>query len=138
MPAYLGSALDVRWAYGAGTTILSGDYLTANYAPSADMVDETAGADTHHVYLAAQKDGKFSVSGNLQGAAVAGGTVMGTVLQEGYFGTLIWSPEGTAAGKPKYTIPAYSGGLNFDYAYADLVKWKCDFQQSGARVEGTN
>jgi len=138
MPGYIGTSLNIQWLYLAGTNVLSGDYLTANYAPSVDMIDETAGADTNHLYLAAQKDGKFTASGNLQGAAIAGGTIMGTALVEGFFGTLVWSPEGTGAGKAKYTLPAFSQGLTFDYAYNDLVKWKCDFQASGARVDGTN
>jgi hypothetical protein len=138
MPGYIGTPLIIQWSYGTGTTLLNGDYLSFNYTPSVDLVDETAGADTNKVYLAAQKDGKASASGNFQTGSGGNGTAMGTVLQEGYFGTIAWSPEGTAAGKARYSMPAYSQGVKFDYAYADLTKWACDWQQSGTRVEGTN
>ena len=138
MTAFVGTAMNIQWLYAAGTQVVSGDYLTLNYTPSVDMLDETAGGDATHLYIPAQKDGKLSVSGNLQAAAVAGGTIMAATMTEGNFGTVIWSPEGTAAGKAKYTLPCMSGGVKFDYAYSDLTKFSCDFQQSGLRVEGTN
>jgi len=138
MAGYGGTSLNIQWLQGAGTTVLSGDFLTLTYDSSVDMKEETAGADTNKQYIAFQKDGKLTIAGNIQSGTAAGGTVMLSTMTEGNFGTIIFSPEGTAASKPKYTVPAYSEGPKLDYAYSDLSKWTCDFQQSGTRVEGTN
>ena len=138
MAGYTGGSMDIKWMHSAGTTSLSGDYRSLDYTPSIDMVDQSAGADTNKTYITALKDGRVSLTAVFQGGSVAGGTVMANVLAEGNGGTLIWSPEGTAATKPKYTIPAISMGPAFSYPYNDLVVLTCDFQQNGARTEGTN
>ena len=138
MAGYTGVSMDIKWLYAAGTTSLSGDYRSLDYTPSIDMVDQSAGADTNKTYITALKDGRVSLTAVFQSGNVAGGTAMAAVLAEGNSGTLIWSPEGTAATKPKYTIPAISMGASFAYPYNDLVVLTCDFQQNGARTEGTN
>lgn len=138
MAAFSGSALDIKWLYGAGTTLLNTDFRTFNYNPSGDLIDQSAGSDANKTYIGGLKDGRAAFSGLLQGAAVAGGTVMAATLAELNSGTLIWSPEGTAAGKSKYTMPAISLGAAFTYPYNDVVTVACDFQQNGARTEGTN
>jgi hypothetical protein len=138
MPAYSGVNLNAQWIQAAATTVLSGDYRTLNYAPSIDLLDESAGADATKLYIAAQKDGQASFASLLQTGSGAGGTAMAAALVEGAVGTLIWSPEGTAAAKPKYTLPAISQGASFNYQYAGLSEFSVNFQQNGLRVEGTN
>ena len=46
-------------------------------------------------------------------------------------------PEGTAATKRKYTLPAFSQGGKFNFAYADVVELACDFQGNGTATYGT-
>jgi hypothetical protein len=138
MPAFSGSALDIKWLYASGTTLLNTDFKTFNYNPSIDILDQSAGNDTNKSYITALKDGRCAFTGLLQSGTAAGGTIMVATLAEGNSGTLVWSPEGTAAGKTKYTIPAIAMGAAFTYPFADLIEISCDFQCNGARVEGTN
>jgi hypothetical protein len=137
MAGYTGSAMYLSWINSAGTAILSGDYRKFDYTPSMDLVDQTAGADTNKTYLTSLKDGRASFSGLFQNGANVGGTITASTLVEGASGTIIFGPEGTATGKPKYTIPCISLGAAFSYPYSDNVEISCDFQQNGTRVEGS-
>ena len=138
MTAYTGSALDVKWIDGSGTVTISGDQTILDYTPSIDLVDQTAGADTNKTYLTTLKDGKASMTALLQAGTANGGTLTFSRLAEGSSGTIVWSPEGTAATKPKYTMAAISMGAGFSYPFDNRVEVKVDFQQNGARAEGTN
>lgn len=138
MTGFLGSAADLKWMTSSGTTTMSADYRTFSYTPSIDFLDETAGADSAIQRIPYMKDGQAQFSGLLQSGNSAGGTVMATACVEGQLGTLVWSPEGTAATKPKYTIPAYSQGCTLNWAYNALTEISITWQQNGPRVEGTN
>lgn len=138
MASYVGSALDVRWIQAAATTVLTGDYRTFTYTPSIDLLDESAGADTTHLYIPDLKDGSCAFTSLLQGTSAAGGTIMTATLTEGNVGTLKISPEGTAAGRTLITIPAISQGCTLNWQYNALTEVNVGWQQNGLRVEGTN
>ena len=138
MTAFIGSAADLKWVTSSGTTTMSADYRTFSYQPSIQWLDETAGADVSVQRIPYMKDGQATFGGLLQSGSSAGGTIMATACVEGQLGTLIWSPEGTAATKPKYTIPAYSEGVQLNWAYNALTEISVSWMQNGARVEGTN
>jgi len=84
-------------------------------------------------YLTTQKDTTVSYSGVFQTA----GTGTENALITGQYGTLIIGPEGTAAAKRKYTLPAFSQGCKFNIAYANVVELACDFQGNGTATYGT-
>jgi len=136
--SYSGSALSVTWLYASGTNIISGNQTNFSYTPTIDLIDQTSGADSNKRYLNGPKDGQATLESLFQSGTNAGGTAMAAVLTEGNYGTLIWSPEGTAATKPKYTMPCRSQGVGFSYPYAGVVTMSVSFQQDGTRVEGTN
>lgn len=138
MTAYMGKDLDVKWIDASGTVQLNGDQTSFEYTPSIDLVDQTAGADTNKTYITGVKDGKASISALFQAGTATGGTATYSRVYEGAAGTIVYSPEGTAATKPKYTLPVIAMGAAFTYPFDKLVEVKCDFQQNGARVEGTN
>lgn len=139
MPALVcGPNMVIHFLQGSGTIVMHGDYRTFTYTPSGDLADQTAGADTHKSYLPTLKDGKASFQGLLQGTSAVGGTLMAAGCAELLSGTLKWSPEGTALGKTLYTMPVISMGAALSYPYADVCDVKIDFQQNGARTEGTN
>jgi len=138
MSGFSGSALVVQWIQSAATTVLTGDQRNFNITPSIDYVDETAGADVHKQRLPGVKDSSASFEAVLQSGTGAGGTASYNLLTEGGYGTVIWSPEGTAGGKSKYTWPAYSGGAAFQYPYSDVVIVTVNFQGNGTVVPGTN
>lgn len=138
MPGYVGTSLDVKWLYGAGTTALTGDFRQFNYNPSVELLDETAGSDPAQVFIPWLKSGQAQFTALLQTGTGAGGTAMTANLTEGNFGTLVVSPNGTAAGSQKLTIPSYSNGVQLNLQYNALTEVSVTFQQSGARTEGTN
>jgi len=134
MAEYTGKDLVINWFPSAGGTIaLSGDYRALSYKPVVGLVKATAGSDTFESYLATVKDTTLEYTGVMQTA----GTALEDALAEGTFGTLIIGPEGTASGKRKYTVPAFSMGGNFRWQYADTVEISCTFQGSGSRTNGT-
>lgn len=132
MAEFTGKDLVVKWVTTGGTFDISGDYRTLSYKPTVGLVNATAGSDTFEAYLTTVKDTQISLTAVMQAA----GTANENMLEEGTFGTLLIGPEGTATGKRKYTVPAYSTGPNFDWKYNDTVEIKCDFQGSGARTNG--
>jgi len=135
--AFTGKDLVVQWAYSSGTvngTVnLETDYRTLSYTPDVEMHDQTAGSDAAKTYITGIVDGQISWGGLLQSAD----STLKTALQEGVSGTLVISPEGTASGKAKITIPAISKGLKYNIQYNNLTEVTCDFQQNGNRTETT-
>ena len=138
MSGFAGSSLVVQWVQAAATTTLTGDHRTFSYTPSISMIDETAGADANKLYLPGAKDGNMTYEAVLQSGTGAGGTLTFSTLTEGNIGTVIWMPEGTASTKTKITIPAISQGVSYSVPYADVIPVTVNWQQNGARVEGTN
>lgn len=95
MAEYLG-----RGAYLTfGSIVLSARYTTIDTDESGDLVDKSAGSDTHDSVLAGLAKGQVSVSLNHS----AGDTATWNGLAFGTEGTVTYAPEGTASGKPKYT-----------------------------------
>lgn len=133
MAEFTGKNLYAEWVYSGGTVVLSGNQRTLSAAPSVGLVDASAGSDTHKTYLVALKDGTYSYSGLLQ----EGGTAVLNALVEGTSGTLVIGKEGTAAGKPKESVPAISMGPQENWPYDNVCEFSCQFQQNGAPVDST-
>jgi len=136
--SYSGSALVVTWFQGSGTNLISGDQTTFDYTPSVDLQDQSSGSDSNKKYLKMLKDGQASMNSYFQSGTNLRGTVTWSTLTEGNEGTLQWQPEGTAAGKPKYSMPAISQGVALSNPYAGISTANCSWQQNGTRTEGTN
>lgn len=136
MAEFAGTAVYVGWAYTGGTVNLAGNYRKVDYKPSIEMIEVTAGGDAAKLYLPAQKDGQFTISGLLDTSGTVGAAA-GTLLVEGASGTILYAPEGTASGKPKATIPAYSLGLQWGVSYNAVSEFSVTFQQNGTRTDGT-
>lgn len=135
MTELTGKDLVIKWMPSSGGTIdLSGDFRSVSYQSSGKLVSATAGADQFESYLATTKDTKVSYKGVMQTA----GTALEDALYANTFGTLTIQPEGTATGKRKYTIPAFAGGGNIAWPYADIVEISCDFQGSGTPTIAVN
>ena len=138
MPAFAGSSLEVGWIQAAATTILTGDHKSCSYTPSLGLYDQTAGADTNKSYLPGVKDGTMTFNAVIQSGSGAGGTLTFTTLAEGNSGTVKIFPEGTVAGKTQLTIPAIAQGAALSFPYDNVCEVTCNWQQNGARVEGTS
>lgn len=133
MPEFSGSALVVQWIHPSGTVALTADSRSLSIEPTVKLYTATAGSDADEVYLSGIKDAKISWSG----VAQTSGTALEDALVEGTSGTLIVGPEGTASGKRKYTIPAFSMGLQVNIPYDNVVELSCDWQKTGAMTRGT-
>ena len=133
MATITGENLYLRWVYSGGTVVLSTDYTQFTFTPSVELLDESAGADTHRTYIPRLKDSTASYAGRHQ----ASGTALVQALAAGTEGTLEWGEEGTAAGKPKKTLPAISQGASINIPYANLVDISCTFQGNGEDVDAT-
>lgn len=100
---------------------------------SVDMAETTTMGSEVKTYLSGQSDGTISVSGLYDSTASTGPDV---VLQ-GLIGlettsTFELGPEGSAAGKTRYTGECFLTGYEITAAKGDAVKFTADFQISGA------
>lgn len=137
--SYAGSSLIVTWTSGTASLALSGDFRTFTYTPSLAFYDATSGSDTAVKRITGLADGAASFSGVMGTTGPGGlGTTPFTFLREGAVGTIVAQPEGTAAGKPKLTIPCLSLGIKWNIPYNNVVEYSVDFQQNSARTDGTN
>lgn len=138
--AYTGKNLDVKFIGTGGTITLTGNQTAFTHAETIDMVEQTAGADTAKTYVPTVKDSRQTFAALFQSGTNTGGTatINDTNIAVGMEGTLIWSPEGTATGKPKFTVPAIPTSISYDTPYADTVKISIDFQGNGAVVKASN
>lgn len=128
MAQYIGKNTVVTFA----STTLNTLYRSVSEEQSVDLVDKSAFDDAHKSYLAALRDTKigieFLVDGTSAWAACAPGTE----------GTIVYSPEGTASGKPKYTAVGIVATRSRENPYNELVTASVDFQLQAAWTEGTN
>jgi hypothetical protein len=131
MPAYAGSALYMAWIYSGGTVVLSGDFRTVNINRTLEIIDATAGADTYREKLHSFGDTEVTWTSVMQ----ADGTALQTALAQKTYGTVVVGPEGSATGKPKFQVAAYSVGPTFNIAYNDIVEFSCSWISNAAPVE---
>ena len=118
MTEYTGKSLYVKF----GPTVLSSRFKSYNESDEAGLVDKSAGADTRRTYLATLQDGGASME-LLQESL---GTAIWAAVAAGTEGTLEWGPEGTASGKPKYTVDAIIKSRKRNIIHDDVVKVSLD------------
>ena len=123
-----GKNLWVGWIDGSGTATLTGDQTA--FSPDIDQqtIDMSAGSDAMRAYRGSLKD--FSATLELFNAGSAG-TAMLRRVKEGSEGTLLWAPEGTAAGKAKWGIPAIVAKVGLKYPFDDAAKISIEFKPQG-------
>lgn len=103
---------------------------------SADSHDVTTYGQSGHVYFGGLTDGKATMSGTYDNTAGTGPRavirpLLGTTTQ------LIRRVEGTGAGKPQDTATVLVTGYVETNPVADMVKWSCEMQISGAVTSTT-
>ncbi|CAB4147801.1 hypothetical protein UFOVP505_49 [uncultured Caudovirales phage] len=125
MASFLGTAAVITFA---GVTINT-YYRKAKSDESIALVDKTAGADTHMSHLAALRETKFTVDFVMDGTTVWDALIPGTSSA-----ALIWGPEGSTSGKPKYTATAIVAKRTKDETYNDLVVASVEFELQTAWV----
>ena len=127
MSEYSGSALYAQWVYSGGTVTVSGQHKTFSWNPSKNLIDATAGSDQAQHQIV----GVENATASLSWVAQSGGTAVVAALAHGNYGTLTVGPEGTAAGRLKYILPAMSLGAQLSAPYDNVVEHTVEFQQDG-------
>jgi len=135
----------MAFVHGKNTYIsLDGDDLSAftdssELNRSADNHDVTtyAAATTGgaHVYEGGLTDAKATMSGTYDSAATGPRGVIEPLI--GTKVVLIRRPEGTGSGKPVDTVDVVVTGYVETNPVADMVKWSCEMQCSGAVASTT-
>ena len=136
MSEIVGSVGYIAWIQAAATTLFAADFRSFSWAPTMDFVDASAGSDTYEVMLPSIGRGnEFTV--NLLYQTGATGLAVASALVRGNLGTVEYGPEGSAVGKTKYSIPAYSTGSQWNQPYNDVVEVTGNFRQCAAETLGT-
>lgn len=128
---YRGNALILQWIYSGGTVQIQGDYTKFDVDRSIDLIDATAGNALDKEYINGIKDGSAKLS--IFDTANAG-TAVASSLVEGTAGTLIYGPQGTATGKPKWGFQAIVKSHKFSEPFDDAVTLDAEFQKTGAML----
>lgn len=95
-----------------------------------DTVDVSAGSEAAKSYLAALQDGTASLTWAYVDLGTADSGYI-PQLKIGQEGTLLWGPEGTAAGLPKGGAVALVTSVSKPHTYNDIVTRTAEFQFSG-------
>jgi hypothetical protein len=135
MVAFTGSALVLKWTYNSGTITMNTDYQSFDFNPTIAFLDATAGADASINRVTALKDATATYKGLMQAGDYP---AWGTAFAPGTQGTLVYMPEGTAAGKFAGTIPAYVTGFQQTIAYNALVQANVSWLLNGDWTKGVN
>lgn len=133
---YRGTALYVEWITAGGTTVLSAESRTFTVNEQSNQIDVTVRSDTAKAFLTDFP----AITANMQGLDTAGTPTSGTVpqlwdrLNIGDTGTVRWSPEGTATGYRRKSMPAIVKGKNQEFPYDGVSAWTLDWDSNGGSV----
>lgn len=135
MAAIAGTSAYILWCYSGGSIALNTDFRTFTWSPTLEFIDSSAGADTFKEYITGiGVPGDFSVEMVYQGTS---NNTITTNLAQGSAGSLIYGPEGSTAGRIKFTIPATSKGLQWSQPYQDVITMTGSWQQTAQHTQGT-
>jgi hypothetical protein len=129
---FAGSALYAQWIHAGGTLVLSTESRNFTYTEGGETIDATAGSDSTRRKIASFKN----ITAAMTYTAQADGTALLSALAFGTRGTLIFGEAGTAAGRPKTTLPAMSLGINRSIPYADIVTYDISWEATGDPTYG--
>ena len=115
-----------------GATTLDTEYRTFETEDKIGMKDSSAGGDTDRTFETTLKEGQATYS-----ALHQTGTTVYDAVAPGTAADLVWSPEGTDVGKPKFTVPALVENRKMKAVYDDMVKLDLTFKFNGPVVEST-
>jgi hypothetical protein len=109
-------------------TLISADYRSFEVELTLDVIDKSAGSDTHRSYLPTLQNGTAKLTYAYSGTA---GSAYTGLLRVGQSGVLLWGPEGNAPGKPKGGANALVIAHSRPLSYNDLITHSVQFQLNG-------
>ena len=127
MAEFFGSGLVFLWSGTGGTTNMSEYARSASFAPTGKIDDNTTGAATYKTHQTGVTDFTVTYKGLHQNK----GTAVEDTLELGAVGTVYLSPEGTATGMRKYSLPCISQGPQVNTQYDQLTELVVNFTGNG-------
>ena len=120
---------------GGSLTDISTYVNNVDFPETADVSETTTLGADNKTYIAGLKDATISLSGLWDATADA---IFGAVVGQSATLSYEYSPEGTAAGKVKYTGEAILTSYAISSPVGDAVGYSADLQVSGAITRGTH
>ena len=129
MTKYSGAALDLQFN-GTNISSTSRSFSTTHNMETADA---TAGADSYRNFVTTVKT--LEATSEILGLTFStGGSAQTAALVPGTSGTLLWSPEGTATGKPKWGATMLLTEAGNDYPFDGVVVTKAKWVMAGTAL----
>jgi hypothetical protein len=129
MTKYSGAALYLEF----GGVNISATRRTLDVTHNMETADSTAGSDQYRNFVTTVK--MLEAEAEILGLTFdTGGSAQVAALQPGTNGTLIWGPEGTAAGKPKWGAYMMLSEFSPSYPFDDVVMYKAKFVMAGTAL----
>jgi hypothetical protein len=112
---------------------LSGEQRSFDVTLSQETADSTAGADNYRNFVNTVKSIEASLEIVMKEHST-GGSAIKAALAAGAEGTLLWGPEGTATGKPKYGFYALISEASETIPFDDVWTKSVTFQNAGTAL----
>lgn len=129
MTKYSGAALKLSFA---GTDI-SATARSFDTTHNMETADATAGSDAYRNFVTTVKT--LEASAEILGlTASTGGSAQIAALQPGALGTVLWSPEGTSTGSPKWGAYMLLSEAGQSYPFDGVVVMKAKFVMAGTAL----
>ncbi len=131
MPVFHG-----RLAYfKLGTTDLSSQMDNISFDHTADVHDTTTYGKTYRTKAGGLKAGSFSIGGLYDSTTTTGvdavvPAMIGTTV------TFEYGPEGSVAGKPKYSGSVVVESYNHSTPVGDVIRWEASLQTTDTVTKG--
>lgn len=116
-----------------GGVVLSGEQRSFDVTLSQETADATAGADDYRNFVNTVKSIEASMELVMKQHST-GGSAIKVALAAGAEGTLLWGPEGTAAGLPKYGFVARISEASETIPFDDVWVKNITFQNAGTAL----
>lgn len=124
---YVGRDLVVQWITTAGTYNVSADFRNLETSEETDTADASAGTGLHKYFIPTHKNTTISY----QFLDLTDGSANWGQFEPQTAGTLIWSPEGTASNKQKFTTAdVFVVNRNRTFPYDNVVEVSVEFQSN--------
>lgn len=124
---YTGETLAVTF----GGVAIQADFLRFVVDDSIATVDITAGSNKDRAHITSTRQVVFRLD-ILQQAKSTSGTPIRQALRVGNRAELVYAPEGTAAGNPKYACYATVTACKITYPFEDVVRMEVELRRDGA------
>lgn len=109
--------------------VINTDFRSMSVTESVDTVDTSAGVARARSFIPTLNNAEFTIEYLEQ--LGAGGSAIRATLAQGSSGTLIYAPEGTATGRPRYSCIAMVTGVDRAYPYDEVISVSASLLRNG-------